>query len=92
LALREKREGEGIVAVAFFVTLQVVQRRLKVASAAVARFEIPPEDGMAPGTARGLYGESRSRAQVRVSGRRAVLLDVPSTALPTKWRWLARPT
>jgi ParB family chromosome partitioning protein len=46
LALREKGQGEEAIAVAFFVTPQIVKQRLKLASVAPALLEVYAEDGM----------------------------------------------
>lgn len=45
-ALREKGQGEEAIAAAFFVTPQIVQQRLKLASVAPALLEVYAEDGM----------------------------------------------
>jgi len=45
-ALREKGQGDEVIAAAFFVTPQVVRQRLKLASVAPALLEVYAEDGM----------------------------------------------
>jgi ParB family chromosome partitioning protein len=45
-ALREKGQGEEVIAAAFFVTPQIVKQRLKLASVASALLEVYAEDGM----------------------------------------------
>jgi ParB family chromosome partitioning protein len=46
LALREKGLGEEEIAAAFFVTVQVVRQRLKLASVSLRLLEVYAEDGM----------------------------------------------
>jgi ParB family transcriptional regulator, chromosome partitioning protein len=46
VALREKGQGEEAIAVAFFVTPQIVKQRLKLASVAPALLEVYADDGM----------------------------------------------
>ena len=46
VALREKGQGEEAIAASFFVTLQIVKQRLKLASVAPALLEVYAEDGM----------------------------------------------
>ena len=45
-ALREKGQGEEVIAAAFFVTPQIVKQRLKLASVAPALLDVYAEDGM----------------------------------------------
>ena len=46
VSLRENGQGDEKIAAAFFVTLQVVQQRLKLASVAPALIEVYAEDGI----------------------------------------------
>jgi ParB family transcriptional regulator, chromosome partitioning protein len=46
VALREKGQGEEVIAAAFFVTPHIVKQRLKLASVAPALLEVYAEDGM----------------------------------------------
>lgn len=46
LALREKGQSEGEIAAAFFVSVNVVKQRLKLASVSPALLEVYAEDGM----------------------------------------------
>ena len=45
-ALREKGQGEEVIAAGFFVTSQNVKKRLNLASKAPAPLKLYPEDGM----------------------------------------------
>lgn len=53
LALREKGQSEEEIAATFFVSVQVVKQRLKLASVSPKLLDVYAEDGMGPSPARG---------------------------------------